>query len=103
MNTLDPSGLPLLAILGYAACAIFVLVLLSKWIRYIPNTRVGIVVRSPQPEKVNESTGLCEASAAKPQLWGNTIEPDVADWKCYRYRTQIVVVPLRNVIFGIQS
>lgn len=71
--------------------------------RRIRAIRVGIVVRSPQPEKVNDDTGVCEASAAKPQLFGNVVEPDVADWQCYRYRTQIVVVPLRNVIFGIQS
>lgn len=71
--------------------------------RQVRAIRVGIVVRSPQPEKVNDVTGVCEASAAKPQLFGNVIEPDVVDWQCYRYRTQIVVVPMRNVIYGIQS
>lgn len=72
-------------------------------VRRVRAVRVGIVVRSPQPEKVNDVTGVCEASTAKPQLFGNVIEPDVVDWQCYRYRTQIVVVPMRNVIYGIQS
>ena len=63
--------------------------------------RVGIVTRSSQPEKPN-SAGQCEASDAKPQLFGATVEPDVADWQCYRYRTAEVVVPMRNLVLGIR-
>lgn len=59
--------------------------------------RIGLVTRSPQREKENKQTGACEASAAKPTLFGVTVTPDVTDWKCYRYRTAIVIVPLRNL------
>jgi len=62
--------------------------------------RVGLVTRSPQREKPN-AAGNCEASTAKPQLFGADVEPDVADWQCYRYRTAIVVVPLRNLVMGL--
>ncbi len=61
--------------------------------------RVGIVTRSPQREKPNNS-GQCEASTDKPQLFGATVEPDVADWQCFRYRTAEVVVPMRNLVLG---
>lgn len=62
--------------------------------------RVGIVTRSPQPEKPNRS-GQCEASSAKPQLFETiTVEPDVGNWQCYRYRTAEVVVPMRNLVLG---
>ena len=64
--------------------------------------RFGIVTRSPQREKEN-SAGVCEASAAKPQLWGATVEPDVVDWQCYRYSVQTVVVPMRNVVLGLNK
>lgn len=60
--------------------------------------RVGLVTRSPQREKAN-SAGNCEASAAKPTLFGATVEPDVADWQCYRYRSSVVIVPLRNLVW----
>jgi type IV pilus assembly protein PilW len=65
--------------------------------------RIGVVVRSPQPEKPNAQTGQCEASSAKPTLFGATIEPDVADWQCYRYRSTVVVAPMRNIIYGLRS
>jgi type IV pilus assembly protein PilW len=65
--------------------------------------RIGIVVRSPQPEKPNAQTGQCEASSAKPTLFGDTIEPDVANWQCYRYRSTVVIAPLRNIIYGLRS
>ncbi|MFN7724930.1 MAG: PilW family protein [Rubrivivax sp.] len=57
--------------------------------------RIGLVTRSEQREKPNTS-GTCVASAAKPVLFGATVEPDVTDWACYRYRVATVVVPLRN-------
>jgi len=61
--------------------------------------RVGIVTRSTQPEKPN-SAGECEATPVLPQLFGDDITPDVADWKCYRFRTAVAVVPLRNLVMG---
>lgn len=64
--------------------------------------RLGVVVRSPQREKVNAQTGDCEASSTKPVLFDNTIEPDVTDWKCYRYRSVTLVAPLRNIVYGLK-
>ena len=73
----------------------------SANIRRVRALRVGIVVRSPQREKVN-TNGDCEASAEKPSLFGvaKVIQPDVADWPCYRYRSTIIVAPMRNIIYG---
>jgi type IV pilus assembly protein PilW len=62
--------------------------------------RVGVVVRSPQREKPNVS-GVCEASLAKPRLFGAEVEPDVADWACYRFRSAVLVIPLRNLVLGM--
>ena len=64
--------------------------------------RIGVVVRSPQREKPNNA-GVCEASTAKPVLFGATVEPDVADWACYRFRTAVLVIPLRNLVVGIKT
>lgn len=63
--------------------------------------RLGIVTRSPQPEKPN-ADGECEASLDKPQLFGADVEPDVVDWQCYRYRVSTVVVPMRNLVLGLK-
>lgn len=63
--------------------------------------RVGMVTRSPQREKPN-ALGGCEASTALPQLFGEDIAADVADWQCYRYRVMTVVVPLRNLVYGLR-
>lgn len=63
--------------------------------------RVGLVTRSPQAEKPNPATGLCEATATMPTLFGAAVTSDVTDWQCYRYRSAIVVVPLRNLVMGM--
>ena len=63
--------------------------------------QIGVVTRSPQAEKPNPGTGVCEATAAMPTLFGTTVASDVTDWQCYRYRTAIVVVPLRNLVIGM--
>ncbi len=34
-----------------------------------------------------------------PTLFGNTVTPDVSDWQCWRYRSVVVVVPLRNLVW----
>lgn len=62
--------------------------------------RIGLVTRSPQAEKPN-AAGACEATAALPALFGEAVTADLADWRCYRYRTSIVVVPLRNLVMGL--
>jgi type IV pilus assembly protein PilW len=66
--------------------------------------RVGIMVRSAQPEKP-DAAGNCSASDAQPVLLGETLDvPDVGTfaWNCYRYRSAVTVVPLRNVIMGLR-
>ncbi|MBN8509119.1 MAG: PilW family protein [Burkholderiales bacterium] len=63
--------------------------------------RIGLVGRSPQREKPDAS-GNCSASEAKPLLFGATVEPDVADWQCWRYRVATTVLPMRNVVMGIK-
>ena len=64
--------------------------------------RVGLVTRSAQREKPGPD-GVCTASLAKPLLFGVVVEPDVAEWQCYRYRAAVVVVPLRNLVMGFRS
>jgi type IV pilus assembly protein PilW len=66
--------------------------------------RVGLVVRSAQPEKPDE-LGNCSASEAQPLLLGESLNvPDVGttSWRCFRYRQAQVVVPLRNVVMGLR-
>jgi hypothetical protein len=58
------------------------------------------VGRHPQKAKADPVTGECNASVAKPQLFGAEIEPDVTDWTCWRFHTAALVVPLRNVVWG---
>jgi len=62
--------------------------------------RIGLVTRSTQREKPN-TAGDCEASAAMPTLFGAAVTADVADWQCYRYRSAMLVVPLRNLVLGM--
>ena len=65
--------------------------------------RIGLIVRSPQMEKADPSTGVCAATDTKPTLFGLPAENLAnADWNCYRYRTTTVVVPLRNVVMGLR-
>ncbi|MCU0968247.1 MAG: PilW family protein [Rubrivivax sp.] len=61
--------------------------------------RIGVVTRSVQREKA-DGGGSCTASTDKPQLFGEEVEPDVSDWQCFRYRTAVAVVPLRNLVMG---
>lgn len=62
--------------------------------------RIGLVTRSPQPEKP-DAAGQCEATPALPELFGETITADVANWTCFRYRSAIAAVPLRNLVMGM--
>jgi type IV pilus assembly protein PilW len=63
--------------------------------------RLGIVTRSTQAEK-RDANGNCTASEALPQLFGADVTGLPADWACFRYRTSIVTVPLRNVALGLR-
>ncbi len=62
--------------------------------------RIGMVTRSAQAEKVN-AAGNCEATTTTPQLFGADLTPDVANWQCFRYRSVVIVVPLRNLVMGM--
>lgn len=62
--------------------------------------RIGLVTRSPQREKP-DAAGNCSATAAMPTLFGAAVTADVADWQCYRYRSTMLVVPLRNLVLGM--
>lgn len=73
----------------------------SSAIARVRALRIGIVTRSPQREKANNA-GVCEASDAKPTLFGVTVEPDVVDWQCFRYRSAVSVLPLRNLVMGMK-
>jgi len=67
--------------------------------------RVGMVTRSPLPEKP-DGNGNCQATLNKPKdPFDPTVEitPDVTDWKCYRYRTAVIVVPVRNFVIGMKQ
>jgi type IV pilus assembly protein PilW len=61
--------------------------------------RLGVVTRVPQQQKP-EADGTCTASEAKPRLFEMEIEPDVSNWRCFRYRSSTLVVPLRNLVWG---
>lgn len=64
--------------------------------------RIGLIVRSPQPEK-RDAAGNCVATEVKPALWGGLPENlNNADWACWRYRTSSAVVPMRNLVLGQQ-
>jgi type IV pilus assembly protein PilW len=64
--------------------------------------RIALVVRSPQPERPDKTTGDCVASAAKPSVHGAQVELAAVDWACYRYRSANAVAPLRNIVMGLK-
>lgn len=62
--------------------------------------RVGVMLRSAQREKA-EADGVCRATQTAPELFDFTPSAFTgADttWRCFRYRTQTVIVPLRNFV-----
>ncbi len=61
--------------------------------------RLGLVTRVAQREKA-DSSGQCTASTARPRLFEVDIDPDVSDWRCFRFRNSTLVVPLRNLVWG---
>lgn len=62
--------------------------------------RIGITARSQQPEKPGPD-GQCHASDTKPSLLGAQLNVS-GNWQCYRYRTEMVTVPLRNLVMGLK-
>lgn len=69
-------------------------------IDFIRAARIAVLVRSPQREKV-DNAGNCVATETAPQVFGTTptaFTGASTDWKCFRYRTSTVIVPLRNFV-----
>ena len=65
--------------------------------------RIGMVTRAMQREKPpGGDLTTCESTPSKPQLFGTDITLSDTDWRCYRYRVSVVVVPLRNLVYGIK-
>lgn len=60
--------------------------------------RVGLMVRSTQREKP-DNAGNCIATATAPALLGSTpatLTGGDTSWKCFRFRSNVAMLPLRN-------
>lgn len=60
--------------------------------------RVGVMVRSAQREKT-DNAGNCTATDTAPQLFGSapsTLTGADTGWRCFRFRTSVAMLPLRN-------
>ena len=75
--------------------------------------RLVVTARSQTPEKPDPVTGLCNTTTVLPKWVApdpGAVPPgvdldvraafaDVNEWRCYRYRTFEVVVPIRNMVW----
>lgn len=80
----------------------------ADWAKVIA-VRLVVVARSITPERPNAATGVCDATAANPKWIAPSppagIDLDIQadpDWRCFRYRTFEVNVPLRNMVWFAQ-
>jgi type IV pilus assembly protein PilW len=68
--------------------------------------RIAVVARAPHREKPTVAGGPCDATTAAPASWAGGPAIDLSadpDWRCYRYRTITLTIPLKNLIFGGQA
>jgi type IV pilus assembly protein PilW len=68
--------------------------------------RIAAVARSQHPEKPSVAGGACDATTVAPTSWpgGPTLDlSGNSNWQCYRYRVLSLVIPLKNVIFGVSG
>jgi type IV pilus assembly protein PilW len=68
--------------------------------------RIAVVARAPHREKPTVANGPCDATAAAPETWPGGPVIDLSgdpDWQCYKYKTLLLTIPLKNMIFGGQS
>ena len=88
----------------------------TRSLNQIKALRIGLLLRSPQFERANPTTGLCETTGAGPfsvlpAISGSTASrvPNIpasptytlsGTQRCYRYNTVSAVVPLRNIIMS---
>jgi type IV pilus assembly protein PilW len=65
--------------------------------------RIAVVARAPHREKPTVAHGPCDATPAAPQTWVGGPAVDLSadpDWQCYKYKTLLLTIPLKNMIFG---
>ncbi len=68
--------------------------------------RVAIIARSAQKEKPTGGGNVCNTTANAPAPWlgANAVDLSAdADWQCYRYHVFQTVIPVKNLIAGIDS
>jgi type IV pilus assembly protein PilW len=68
--------------------------------------RIAVVARSAHRERPALAGGACDATPAAPTSWAGGPALDLTadpDWQCYRYKTLLLTIPLKNVIFGNQT
>jgi type IV pilus assembly protein PilW len=101
-TVVDTTVLPGPAAVGQWADATPAAMSFVDW-RKIVAVRFAVVARSTTPERP-DSSGNCTTTITQPQ-WNATspstplwVDAD-PDWKCYRYKTFELVVPLRNMLW----
>jgi type IV pilus assembly protein PilW len=65
-----------------------------------------VVARSPHREPPTVAGGPCDATPVAPDSYPGGPAIDLTadpDWQCYRYKTLLLTIPLKNVIFGGQA
>jgi type IV pilus assembly protein PilW len=80
--------------------------LTATTIPQIQAIRIALVARSIQREKPSVQGGTCDATTQFPIAWvGGSVMDLSADpnWRCYRYRVLRTVIPIKNVIWGLNS
>jgi type IV pilus assembly protein PilW len=68
--------------------------------------RIAVVARAPHREKPTVANGACDATPAAPATWPGGPVIDLSgdpDWQCYKYKTLLLTIPLKNMIFGGQA
>jgi type IV pilus assembly protein PilW len=68
--------------------------------------RIAAVARSQHPEKPSVVGGECDVTTVAPTSWPGGPALDLSgnsNWRCYRYRVLTLVIPLKNVIFGVSG
>jgi type IV pilus assembly protein PilW len=68
--------------------------------------RIAVVARSAHRERPTVAGGACDATPAAPAAWAGGPALDLSadpDWQCYRYKTLLLTIPLKNLIFGGQT
>ncbi len=80
----------------------------ADWAKVIA-VRLVVVARSMTPERPDPVTGVCNTTVANPKWVAASppagIDLDISadpDWRCFRYRTFEVNVPLRNMVWFAQ-